>query len=40
MDAQQATTAFATLNTQAGLSARAQTSLTRILNREAAAAGA
>lgn len=37
MNAQQATTAFATLNTQAGLSARAQTSLTRILNREVAA---
>lgn len=37
MNAQQATTAFATLNTQAGLSAKAQTSLTRILNREVAA---
>ena len=40
MNAQQATTAFNTLNTQAGLSARAQTSLTRILTREVAAAGA
>jgi TP901 family phage tail tape measure protein len=39
MNAQQATTAFNTLNTQAGLSARAQTSLTRILNREVATAG-
>ncbi len=39
MNAQQATTAFSTLNTQAGLSAKAQTSLTRILNREVAAAG-
>lgn len=38
MNAQQATTAFNTLNTQAGLSARAQTNLTRILDREVNAA--
>jgi hypothetical protein len=38
MNAQQATTAFNTLNAQAGLSARAQTNLTRILDREVNAA--
>jgi len=40
MNAQQATDAFNTLNTQAGLSAKAQANLTRILNREVTAAQA